>query len=203
MSEPVAASTPANDAQILASFQGPQTTTFTPVAPAAPAAPADDDGDDDGDSSELGDAGKQALDRMKARLRQERSRRLAAEQQVAAALATDDAGRIRAEAEAAATEKANARILRAEIRAVATGKLVDPADALAFLDLTQFHVDEDGSVDLDEIKQAIDDLLKTKSHLAAQGGGTRSLRPDPSQGGAKAAPASTADQFAAAIQNAF
>ena len=77
----------------------------------------------------------------------------------------------RREAEQAATAKANARILRSEVRAAAAGKLADPKDALRFLDLDQFEVDEDGEVDEDEIADAIEDLVKRKPYLAAAQGG--------------------------------
>jgi hypothetical protein len=137
--------------------------------------PADEDPDDDPDpegTDDLGDKGKQALDRMKAKLKAERDRRKAVEterDQLKAGKGGDDkdADRIRSEAEQAATAKANARIVRSEVRAAAAGKLADPRDALAFIDLTQFEVDEDGQVDEDEVEEAITQLLKDKPHLAA------------------------------------
>jgi hypothetical protein len=76
----------------------------------------------------------------------------------------------REKAEADALTKANARILKAEVKAAAAGKLSDPADALRFLDVSDFEVDADGNVDTDAIKEAVDDLLKSKPYLAAQGG---------------------------------
>ena len=63
--------------------------------------------------------------------------------------------------------KANARILKAEIRAAAKGRLTDPKDALTFLDLEQFEVGEDGEIDPEEVEEAITDLLKSKPYLAA------------------------------------
>lgn len=120
----------------------------------------------------LGDAGKRALDAMKAKWREERDRRKALEEQMAQKPAgdakPDDADAIRAEAAREATAKANARILRSEIKAAAAGKLADPADAIAFLDLTKFDVSENGEVDSDEISDAIEDLLTRKPHLAAK-----------------------------------
>jgi hypothetical protein len=122
----------------------------------------------------LGDAGKQALDRMKARWQKERDRRTAAE----AALAEKDKGgddkpdadKIRAEADRAAMAKVNERILRSEIRAAAAGKFQDPKDALAYLDLSKFEVDEDGNVDEDEITEALTDLLTKKPYLGVTQG---------------------------------
>lgn len=72
--------------------------------------------------------------------------------------------------EQAALARANERILKAEIRAAAAGKLEDPDDALSFLDLSSFEVGEDGDVDTDAIARAVEDLVKAKPYLAAKGG---------------------------------
>lgn len=45
--------------------------------------------------------------------------------------------------------------------------MADPTDALAFIDLDKFEVSEDGSVDADEIADAIDTLIQNKPHLSA------------------------------------
>jgi len=199
MSDSTAAPTTATDAAVATALGVGEPAPAAATAPPAPAE-ADDDADDDAPPDDLGDAGKQALDRMKARLRTERTKRLAAEATARELAQTDDTDRVRAEAEAAAITKANTRILRAEVRAAAAGRFADPADALAFLDLAQFDVDEDGAVDGDEIRTALDDLLARKPHLAAQGG-TRTPRPDRSQGATgRDAPLSTAQQFAQAIR---
>lgn len=73
-------------------------------------------------------------------------------------------------AEAAGKEaaaKANARIVRAEVRAAAAGKLADPSDALRLLDLDEFEVDDDGELDAKKVAKALDDLVKAKPYLAA------------------------------------
>ncbi|MFF7982289.1 hypothetical protein ACFZDK_24695 [Streptomyces sp. NPDC007901] len=132
----------------------------------------DDDGADQDGADQLGDAGKQALDRMKERWRKERDRRKAAESERDQLKGTsggnaDDPERIRSEADKAATAKANQRIVRSEIRAAAAGKLANPRDALAFLDLSQFEVDDDGQIDETEIADAIEDLLKERPYLGA------------------------------------
>lgn len=158
-----------------------------------------DDSADDG-AEELGDKGKQALDRMKARLKAEKAARLALEARLNETAATDDAERIQREADAKAAAKANARILSAEVRAAAAGKLSDPSDALTFIDLTQFDVDDDGSVDQDEIAEAIADLVRRKPYLAAQGG-PKSPKPDPSQGEGGRGAATAADRFAQQVGN--
>lgn len=122
----------------------------------------------------LGDPGKRALDSMKSKWHGERDRRRELEAELAALKApkTDDdkapdADAIRAEAVREANAKANARIVKAEIKALAAGQLADPADALAYLDLSTFEVDANGDVDADEIKDAIQDLLTRKPYLAA------------------------------------
>jgi hypothetical protein len=166
------------------------------VWPVLGAAPEDDDqggddqgGDDQGgdgsdagsDGDGLADKGKKALAAERLARREAEKARRAAEAELAALKAQaaqnggDDAAaaaeRARRDAEATANAKANARILKAEIRAAAAGKLTDPADALAHLDLTQFEVGDDGSVDAGEISDAISDLLKRKPYLAAKATG--------------------------------
>ena len=137
---------------------------------------SEDDSDDDADpegADQLGDAGKKALDAMKAKVRAEREKRKAAEAERdtlrngANKEGEPSADEIRREAEQAAAAKANARIVRSEIRAAATGKLADPKDALVFIDASQFEVDENGEVDSEEIAEAVDELIKNKPHLAA------------------------------------
>lgn len=132
--------------------------------------PDDDPDDVDPDADQLGDKGKQALARMKAKVKAERDKRRQAEAALAAASATDDDAQARREADSAATKKANQRILRSEVKAAAKGVLADPTDALTFLNLDQFEVDEDGDVDEDEIAEAIAKLVAEKPYLAAQGG---------------------------------
>jgi hypothetical protein len=131
----------------------------------------------DADAAALGDAGKKALDAMKADRKKARDE-AAAEKARADALQakldgteaehtkTLEAQRVKDDALAAA----NNRILSAEVRAAAAGKLNDPADALAYIDLSSFEVGDDGSVDTDAIGAAVSDLISKKPYLAAQGG---------------------------------
>jgi hypothetical protein len=130
-----------------------------------------DDGQDDDDSDpegadQLGDKGKRALASMKGRWRSERDKRRELERRLAEKDQSDGDDAVQ-KATAAATAAANTRILKAEVRAAAARKLADPRDALRFLDLDQFEVNEDGEVDADEIAEAIEDLLKNKPYLAA------------------------------------
>lgn len=129
-----------------------------------------DDDQDDADpegADQLGDKGKRALASMKGKWRSEREKRKALEQQLAEKDGADEAEQARRKAEADAVGRANARILKAEIRAAAKGRLNDPKDALTFLDLSAFEVGDDGEIDTEEIEDAIDDLLKSKPYLAA------------------------------------
>lgn len=125
----------------------------------------------------LGDAGKKALDAMKAKWKaaEEAQRKLAAdfdafrakaEGKEAELAAAQEAQRVRDEAISAA----NDRIRKAEVRAAAAGKLNDPTDALRYLDLSEIEVGSDGEVDATAVAAAIDDLIKNKPYLAAQGG---------------------------------
>ncbi|WEB41519.1 hypothetical protein MOV08_21095 [Streptomyces yunnanensis] len=127
----------------------------------------EDHGDvaDPAGSYQLGDAGKRALDTMKARFKAEREARRTAEAALEAAQRSDEETARQRELEQAAVTKANARILRAEIRAAAKGQLTDPTDALTFMDLDRFEVGPDGAVDIDEITEAIGELLKAKPYL--------------------------------------
>ena len=149
--------------------------------PAAPPAgdppPADPPASDPPGADALGDAGKKALDAMKAKWKaaEEKAKasdeaRAALEAKIAGTeaehAASQEAQRIRDEALAGANE----RIKKAEVRAAAASKLADPQDALRFLDLSDFEVDSDGAVDAAQIATAIDDLIANKPYLAAQGG---------------------------------
>ena len=129
----------------------------------------------DGEES-LGDPGKKALDAMKAKWKAAEDRAKAAEAAAAEALAKAEgkekeyaAEQERRRVEQEALSKANQRILKAEIRAQATAKLADPADALLYLDMSSFEVGDDGEVDAQAITAAIDNLIKSKPYLAAQG----------------------------------
>jgi hypothetical protein len=135
------------------------------------------EGDGEAGQAALGDAGKRALDAMKA----ERNTAKTEAAEMRAALAELQAKIDGKEAEHAATQAAekiktealngaNERILKAEIRAAAAGKLTDPADALAYIDLSKFDVTDDGEVDATAITAAIADLISKKPYLAAQGG---------------------------------
>jgi|GEM_PF-3022629 len=155
--------------------------------PAGGAAPQGDGAYDKPDDvsdeewSALGDPGKQALVRTKESAKQARQK-AADEAARAAALqaqidelknaSESDTEKLVREATEQATKnvtkQANARIISAEVRAQAAGKLADPADAIKFLDLTKFEADDTGAVDEAAISAAIDQLVESKPYLAPQ-----------------------------------
>jgi hypothetical protein len=150
----------------------------TPDAVITPAVETEQVSDTDTDATPegaeaLGDAGKKALDAMKAKWKAERDSRRELEQKLADAAKpasadeTPDLEALKSQAAREATAKANARILRSEIKAAAAGKFHDLSDVIPNLDLDSFEVDENGDVDADEIADAIQDLLNRKPHLAA------------------------------------
>lgn len=145
------------------------TTTDAPADEAPPeeptAAPAEDDG--------LGDAGKKALaaERAAAKAAEKRAKALEAELEklrLANASAEEKAvAAARAEGRTEALTAANARLVRAEVKAAAAGVLNDPDDAVNLLNLDEFEVDEDGEVDAKAIKAAVQRLADAKPYLAA------------------------------------
>lgn len=156
------------------------------------------DGSDDGAGGDdkLGDAGKRAIEAERANARKAKDalkpwKALADEygmtpEQVREALtkANDgDADKVRKDLERdirkEITAKANARIVRAEVKALSADTFADPEDAVLNLDVSSYDVDDDGNVDADAIKRDLAEVLKRKPHLAK--GGKRP-EPDPSQG---------------------
>ena len=159
----------------------PDEATSTPEA-----APEDVQGatTDEQPSDTLGEPGKKALEaERKARREAEKQLREFRDRLTAMEEAQNKTAEERAaleqqrELEKAALAKANERILAAELRAAATGKLADPTDALTFIDRSGFEVGDDGSVDSDAISAAIADLVSKKPYLAAR-------RDDPGPGSA-------------------
>lgn len=135
--------------------------------------PGEDDGDPDDDEGreDLGDKGQQALDRMKAKRKADRAKIRQLQEQLDAKNAGDTgAGDKNTAPDSTVDKKADRRIVRSEVKAAAKGVLADPKDALTFLDLDQFEVDENGDVDEDDIVEAIAELVEKKPYLAAQGG---------------------------------
>ena len=134
--------------------------------------PSDDD--DDGNAPDLGDAGKRALaEERTARKQAERaaqaaSRELAALRESTASESEKAILKAREEGKNEALKTANERLLKAEIKAAAAGKLADPTDAVRLLDADDF-TDDTGEVDPKKLNKAIDGLLKDKPYLAGKG----------------------------------
>jgi hypothetical protein len=126
------------------------------------------------DATDLGDSGKKALDAERtakraaekrakdAELELEKLRKAAmSEQDLAVATARD-------EARTETAGKYQSRIISAEIRAAAGGKLADPSDAVRLLDLSEFNLDDNDEVDSAAVAKAIDELLKSKPYLGVK-----------------------------------
>ncbi len=79
-----------------------------------------------------------------------------------------DAEALKKELREELTTESNARLVRAEVKAAAAGKLADPADAPRFIDLTKIKIGDDGEPDAKQIKKAIEDLLKERPYLAGK-----------------------------------
>lgn len=89
----------------------------------------------------------------------------------------------RKEGETTALERANTRLVKSEARALAAAaKFRDPADAVAFLDLTKVSVNDDGDVDEAAIKDQLKTLAESKPYLVDDGK-KPPPKPDRSQGG--------------------
>lgn len=144
-----------------------------PAADPKPADPKPTDPKPD-DPEGLGEAGMKALRAERARAdKAERERDAAATErddlkkktQTVEEKALDEAKKSGRDE---ATQEANRRIVKSEIRAAAGAKVSDPEDAAALLgDLDRFIVK--GEVDTKAISSAIDDLVKAKPYLAPSG----------------------------------
>jgi hypothetical protein len=174
-----------------------------PTDPEPAPEPADDPADPEPDpegADKLGDAGKKALEAMKAQ-RAEAKRLAAAEKKRADELARkvaefEDAQKSelekatsKAERLEAAAKAATARAVKAEVRAAAS-EFADPEDAAAFLDLAKYTSD-DGEIDTEAISADLTDLLERKPHLrraAPEPQKRPAPKPDPSQGARPAEP---------------
>ncbi|MEU5974297.1 hypothetical protein [Streptomyces sp. NPDC047315] len=73
-------------------------------------------------------------------------------------------------------------LVRAEIRAAAAGKLRDPADALALLDVSTL-AGSGGDIDAAAVAAAVAELVTTKPYLAADAEGTSSTPTGPAPWG--------------------
>jgi len=63
--------------------------------------------------------------------------------------------------------KANNRVIKASIKALAAKDFSDPEDAVLNLKVADYEVDDDGNVDEKSVKRDLEALLKRKPHLGA------------------------------------
>lgn len=149
----------------------------------------DDDTPGDGDADQLGDAGKKALDAMKAKWRAARDELRALKEQQAPGKNDDqDPAAIREQARAEARAEALHERVLDRIEAKAARLFADPEDAVALLGRRAADFIDGDRVDSDEIVEALEDLLKKKPHLAAtaqrrftgsaDGGARKGSKPD-------------------------
>lgn len=177
---------------------------------------ADPDGDPDPESEpegadKLGEAGKKALDRMKAekaaakREAADAKRREAALAKKVAEFEDRDKSELeraaaKAERLAAQAAKATARAVQAEVKSLAVGQFTDAGDAVdALMRDPAKYVDADsGDIDTDAIEADLADLLERKPHWAKPEPAAEPVldpkkpkpKPDPGQG-SRGAPAPT------------
>lgn len=175
-----AAEPPAQTAAPAAADQGDE--SKVEPAPADPP-PATGDAEKPSEDAPLGPQGEKALDIWKTRAKTAETELKAAQQARDEALAKlADVGlpeqeQALAAARREAANEATATVTAAAAKALAAqaliaeakGRLADPSDAVAFLDVTEFQVGADFTVDAAAIAEAVTSLLTRKPHLAAKG----------------------------------
>jgi hypothetical protein len=129
--------------------------------------------------ADLGDAGKRAIDRMKAE--RDEARRLLREAQAASQSTQtqntdtsdrngrkddDNKGKSAEDVENEIIARLTAQALRSSVREVAGAKLNDPNDALVLGNWSDMTPNEYGEFDRSAITQKLDDLIKAKPYLA-------------------------------------
>lgn len=104
---------------------------------------------------------------------------------------------IREQARREASEAANTRLIRAGVKTVAADLLNDPKDALAFLDLSDYEVDENGDIDEAQVKRDLKALIADKPYLgkAKKGDGRTGGTPNFDGGTRKTSTKSSMNEF--------
>ncbi|MCX4470461.1 hypothetical protein OOK41_09095 [Micromonospora sp. NBC_01655] len=143
-------------------------------------------------ADQLGDAGKQAIDRMKAERNEERKARRTLEAKLAeyekAEQAKADADKTEAERRAAAEQRAEQAELRALRLEVAAEKGLTPAQAKRLVGATR----EELEADADEIREAFPTAPAAPER--------RAPKPDPSQGARGGTKPTSADRAAKRLE---
>lgn len=81
----------------------------------------------------------------------------------------------------AAEDRANAKLVKAEVKTVAADLFQDPGDAHLYLDLDKYEVDEDGDlIDPDDLLDDLSEVLDRKPHLGKRE--RKGPKPTPGQG---------------------
>jgi hypothetical protein len=147
-----------------------ETPAETPEPTGAPTTPTPNDLD-----KPLGPQGESALRAEKARRREESAKRRELETELAIlktkietpvpAGEAVDVEAIRADATREAIAAANDRVRRSEVRVAASDLFADPSDALKFVNLDQVHVDGEGNVDGEELKDILAAIVASKPYL--------------------------------------
>lgn len=150
----------------------PSDSPLDPVDP-DPTDPTDPPADPDPEGTEdLGDAGKKALDTMKAKWRAEQKRARDAEAKLAAREAPKEGDeltpeQIKAAARAEALAELRAPLFQTQAKAAAMALgFNDPTDALLLVNATDFEVGSDGTFDADELNDKLSEVLAAKPYLA-------------------------------------
>jgi len=171
-----------------------------PGTPAPEGDPPDPNTDSNTDSN-TGEGGDDDVDvkKLKATLAAERRARVAAEREATKLRdehATDADRAIAAardEGRREAMGQVGARMVEAEVRAAAGGRLADPADAVRLLEVGSFIDDDTGDIDRDAIAAAIDELVEAKPYLKAGASGRNGSPPPPAPQGTRPGPAVEGD----------
>lgn len=147
----------------------------------ATATDADETDNADG-ADALGDAGKKALDAMKAKWRAERARAKAAEDKLAAAskpTPSEDGTDLEAMREQARSE-ARTEVLKDraldKIEAKAAGRFKDPEDALLRLGKNVDNYISDGKIDLEAIEDDLVELLEKRPDFGVTQGDSKRFK---------------------------
>jgi hypothetical protein len=77
-----------------------------------------------------------------------------------------DVEEIRRQVKADVSKASDARFIRTAVKAEAAVVLNDPADALRYLDLSDYDVDDDGEVDQAQVKRDLKKLIEDRPYLA-------------------------------------
>lgn len=147
----------------------------------------------DGDKP-LGPAGEKALQEERAAraTAEKEAKRLAKEVDDLKRTQMSDQEKALADAKAEGRKESDGvyrgALVSALIRAEAGGKLADPEDAVRLLDLSDFDLGDDLKVDTKKVSSAIDELIKQKPYLAADGRRTVGSGEGGARRGASAAP---------------